>query len=376
MNPEVFLIIETESFNFNNAINNQTVIQGFGLSDLQKQYLSYLIGGDSVEKLVVQLLNNGWLVNFSELYQLVEKLVQNKMITNLNIIQYFNSHNQILKNQIRSNPLSESKPKHEILDQLLNLPFFRSLPKDLSLLLIQKSVIKKYSADAVICKTGDQDRNMYVLLSGQAAIYKQTETGQKFISMIGTNGLFGESSFLTGSVKSADIITTQTCDILCIPYQAEILDPLLNQNVAHQIIKRFWIQNALANSEFFKKIPPDCLDALTFTGTTKSLKNEEILFKQNDPSAAAYLIIQGQIKIIQNGKIISSLVQGDFFGEISLTMTNGVRSATAFSHGPTTVLEINRNHFYNLLSKNLFLAKEIQALAFNRMNKDQNRILK
>ena len=41
-----------------------------------------------------------------------------------------------------------------------------------------------------------------------------------------------------------------------------------------------------------------------------------------------------------------------------------------------TVLEINRNHFYNLLSKNLFLAKEIQALAFNRMNKDQNRILK
>ncbi len=103
------------------------------------------------------------------------------------------------------------------------------------------------------------------------------------------------------------------------------------------------------------------------------LKNDQILFKQNDPSHAAYLIIQGQIKIVQNGEIISSLSQGGFFGEISLTMTNGIRTASAFAAGSATLLEITRNDFYKLLSKNLFLAKEIQSLAFARLKKDHDR---
>jgi CRP-like cAMP-binding protein len=214
---------------------------------------------------------------------------------------------------------------------------------------------------------------LYVILTGQAAVYKPTPQGHQFISVIGAPGLFGEASFLTGSAKSADIVTTQACDVLCVPYPAEILDPILNQSMGHQMAKRFWIQNALSQSDFFKKIPADCLDALTFSGKVIQLQNEQILFKQNDPSLAAYLVVQGQIKIAQDGKIISTLGQGGFFGEISLTMTNGMRSASAFSVGATTLLEINRNDFYLLLSRNLFLAKEIQSLAFHRLNQDQMR---
>lgn len=368
------LNIETETLIFKSNTNLSGLTSALKLSELQSQYLSYLLGQDSIEQLVVRLLKNGWLVNFQELYQLMEKLVTNQAISNPNILNYFKQHLlNISQKNSAAHPLSESKPKHEMMDQLLELPFFRSLPRELSLILIQKAILKKYATDSVVCKTGDLDRNLYVILSGQAAVYKTTSTSKQFVSVISTNGIFGEASFLTGSVKSADIITTQACEILCIPYQGEILDPLLNQSAAHQIVKRFWIQNALSHSDFFKKIPSDGLDALTFSGKISTLKNEEILFKQNDPSRAAYLVIQGQIKIVQNAKIISTLNQGGFFGEISLTMTNGIRSASAFSVGETTLLEIDRNDFYLLLSKNLFLAKEIQNLAFQRMNSDQSR---
>ena len=362
--------IESEVFIFNKNYNlNQLV-----LSELQKQYLAYLTSQDSIEKLVVRLLNNGWLINFQELYNLVETLVKNGAILNSALLYYFkNVAPGIGANAyIRSQAVAQS-PQKDMIQKILELPFFRSLPRELALLLIQKSGVKKYLAESIICKTGNLDRNMYVLLSGQAAIYRVSPTGRQFISVVSQNGIFGEASFLTGSAKSADIITTQACDILVVPYQADILDPILNQSVAHQITKRFWIQNALSHSDFFKKIPADCLDAMTFVGKIITLQNDQILFKQNDTSHAAYLIIQGQMKVLQNTKIISTMMQGSFFGEISLTMTNGIRTASLFSNGPTTLLEINRNDFYHLLSQNLFLGKEIQNLAFQRLIKDQQR---
>lgn len=362
--------IESEVFIFNKNFNLATL----ALNDLQKQYLSYLTSQDSIEQLVVRLLNNGWLINFQELYNLVEKLVKSGAITNPLIINYFKNTSLAINSATHSNPSHTTHvPEKNIIHKILELPFFRSLPRELSLVLLQKAYIKKYLPETPICKTGDRDRYLYILLNGQAAIYKLINNHQHFISVISQNGVFGEASFLTGSIKSADIITTQACDVLVVPYQADILDPILNQSVAHQITRRFWIQNALSHSDFFKKIPADCLDALTFSGKIINLQNEQILFKQNEPSHAAYLIVQGQIKIVQNAKIISTMVQGNFLGEISLTMTNGIRTASAFSNGESTLLEINRNDFYHLLSQNLFLAKEIQNLAFQRLSKDQQR---
>lgn len=365
-----FLKIESEVLIFNKNFN----LASLALNDLQKQYLSYLTSQDSIEQLVVRLLNNGWLINFQELYNLVEKLVKNGAVLNPAVNNYFKNVTAGTASTTGSgSSVSSPAPQKDMIQKILDLPFFRSLPRELSMVLIQKSSLRKYAAETAICKTGDLDRNMYVLLTGQAAIYKASATGRQFISVVSQNGIFGEASFLTGSAKSADIITTQVCDVLVVPYQAEILDPILNQSVAHQITKRFWIQNALSHSEFFKKIPSDCLDALTFVGKIITLQNDQILFKQNDPSHAAYLIVQGQMKVVQNAQIISSMPQGSFFGEISLTMTNGIRTASVFSNGPTTLLEIDRNDFYHLLSQNLFLAKEIQNLAFQRLNKDQQR---
>ncbi len=363
--------IESEVFIFNKKVQ----LENLPMNELQKQYLSYLTAQDSIEQLAVRSLTQGWLVNFQELFNLVEKLVKSGAVLNLSIVQYFKNISQVPHPAVPTTSTASvsTSPSEEITQKILELPFFRSLPLELAKVLIQKSTIRRYPVNSAICKTDERDRNMYVLFSGQAAIYKLTSTGRQFISVIGSKGIFGEASFLTGCPKSADILATQSCEVLVVPYQPNVLDPILNQNVAHQITQRFWIQNALLNSEFFKKIPADCLDALTFVGKIITLKNDQILFNQNDQSLAAYLIIQGQIKVVQNSKLISNLTQGSFFGEISLTMTNGVRTATTSSHGSTTLLEINRNDFYLLLSQNLVLAKEIQNLAFQRLSRDQQR---
>lgn len=372
------MLIENSIIKFAKSAHSNQIIQFFAqsnapLTELQKQYLQYLLSGDTIKGLVERLFQNGWLVNFQELYKLIEKLNQFQFIANPEIQNYFaKQKNTQLTAYSKSAPAVLDSSKIN-LSSILQLPFFRMLPEALVLSMLQKAKLVRYPAEAAICSQGDSDRNLIVLIHGQVAIYKKNQLHRQFISVANAPSVLGESGFLTGEPRSADIITTQSCDVISIPYDSTLLDPIINQQKAHELLKRFWIQNALTSSDFFKNIPSDCLDALTFSGKIISLQNEQVLFYQNTPSDSAYLVIQGQIRIIKDHVLIANMIQGHFIGEISLTMTNGVRSATAISHGSCLLMEITRHHFYQLLSQNLFLAKEIQNLAFQRMQKDQQR---
>jgi len=78
--------------------------------------------------------------------------------------------------------------------------------------------------------------------------------------------------------------------------------------------------------------------------------------------------------IMQNGKNINVLAAGDAFGEMSLFINQGIRTATAKAQTECIVLEISSQDFYALMAENLFLAKEIEKLAYSRLRNDQNRL--
>lgn len=367
--------IETEILKFRPDVNLAALAEKAKWTDLQKQYLNHLLAQDTIELLTERLYKNGWLVNFQLLFNLIEDLVKYTAITNVDIISYFESKNIPKNLELSNKKLSLSTeistPSLSDLEKIIQQsPFFRNLPRELSFLILKNSVLKKIKMNTAICLNGATDRNMYILTSGQAAVYKPTTTGKQFVSLINPPGLFGESSFLLDRPKSADVVATQNSEVLEIPYESNILDSIIKKNTAEALIHRFWIQNALSNSSFFKNIPADCLDALTFSGKIIQLKKNQVLFLQNDLSQAAYLVIQGQIKITQNNQTIAMMNQGQFFGEVSLTLSNGRRTASAESVGEAALLEINQVNFYKLLSKNLFLAKEIQNLALQRARSD------
>lgn len=378
----------------------QFVSEKWNLNDLQKQYLAALQGGDTIQELVIRFLQSGWLINFSELYNLIFSLVQKNVILNPDLKTYFSLASAAAPRKLQTvddkSNRSQTIPK---LAELLKLPFLRSLPTDLASALLTKAHLLSVPPETVICKQGDYSRDLFILLAGQAVIFKkevdpkyaseksytinpsanqahlQTGISNRFISVLNTNAVFGESAFLLGQPRSATISTTQASQVLQIPYQSELLEKSLNVEKAAKVIERFWIQQALANSDFFKKIPTDCLDALIFSGQLLNLKPNQEIFQCGDRSHAAYLVVQGQLQITQNGKLINQISQGGFIGEVSLIMTGGLRTANARSVQNSLVLEISRNNFYKTLSENLTLAKELQNLSYERLSLDQKRNL-
>ncbi len=228
-------------------------------------------------------------------------------------------------------------------------------------------------AQTRLTQTGARDRDLFVLLRGQASIYRVLdEKRRQMVAVLGAGSIFGERGFLLNQPRSADVITGTACEVLRVRHLPEF-DQLIKSERAQSLQHRFWVLQALQSSLFFKDLPSDSLDNLIFTGRLCQAPANHILMAEGQPGNTCYIVIQGSVVISQRGKNINVLGQGSTFGEISLLMSGGQRTATATTQQDSIFLEIHQNDFYRVLAQNLILAKEIEGLAAQRLENDAKR---
>ncbi len=172
----------------------------------------------------------------------------------------------------------------------------------------------------------------------------------------------------------ADVVAATDIQVLKIIYIPEVFDRWIKKEVAETMKHRFWVIHGIMRSPILSILPEDTTDQLIHRGQLKSINANEILFKERAPGHFFYILIQGSMMIIQNEKTINVLQAGDAFGELSLFVNQGIRTATAKAQTDCIVLEIASQDFYALMAENLFLAKEIEKLAYSRLKNDQSRL--
>lgn len=345
----------------------QLAIDGknFKLNSLQFSYADVLKNAGTIEGLVQFYLGQGWLVHFRELYALIEFMVNENIITNPSFKAYINRETGFDgTSQTASKTISVSAT---------TLPFFRSLEKNLAEHLLKNSAREKVTAQTKLITAGGKDRDLFILLDGQAGIYRvMNEKQRQLVSVLNPGALFGERGFLLNQPRTADIVTIKPSEVLRVPHLAEF-DQLIRSDKAQSLQHRFWVLQALSSSPFFKDLPNDSLDNLIFSGKLVQAKAEQCLFAEGQAGNTCYIVIQGSLVVSQKGKNINVMNQGACFGEISLLATGGKRTATITVQQDAILLEINQAGFYRVLAQNLILAKEIEALAAQRLQKDRDR---
>jgi CRP-like cAMP-binding protein len=361
----------------------------FQLTALQFAYLKVLQNGTSIEELVGFYLANGWLVSFRELFSLIEFLVQQEIILNPSVKEYFRNCDELSKT-FESLQMQKSMSGGQSLQQkskakltqveisrlAMELPFFRSLDKSLSALLLEEAEILEVSAQTMLTKVGARERDLFIILKGQAAIYRVFGPNQRqLIASLGPGSLFGERGFLLDQPRSADIITKTDCEVLRVRHHPE-QDQWIKKDKANSIQYRFWLMNAFMVSPIFQNLPGDTIDALIFSGRLSQAPENFVLFQQGQPGTTCYILIQGSVLVVQDGRTVNVLNQGSCFGEIALIFNGGMRSTTVSTQRDCVFLEIAQKDFYRILSQNLFLAKEIESLAAQRLTNDASRIQK
>lgn len=342
----------------------------FQISHLQASYLDFLRVEINLESMFKYFLKQGWLINFRELYALLKFSVDNKFLTNPEFIENFQGSEEAL---IQGTADFKSSKTFDKSIEYSQLPFLRNLSPEVLEIFKKSSRILNIPAQQRFIKSGDTDRTLYIVLSGQVALYRVHGPQQRtLITKLSGQSILGEGSFLLNKARTADAITTQDTQVLAIPFTPE-LEVYLKSDKATALQQRFWILQALEGSEFFKRLPSDTIDQLVFSGRLLKTKEQQLLFQQGQASRSCYILVQGKVRIVQNQKTINVLNSGTCFGEISLLMSGGVRTATAYSELESLLLEIPIEAFYRVMAQNLFLAKEIEELAAHRLESDRKR---
>ena len=118
------------------------------------------------------------------------------------------------------------------------------------------------------------------------------------------------------------------------------------KNLSHDLNSNWPLLHGLSNNEIQKII-----DA----ATQRLFKSGEKLCLQYEIGESMFIILSGRIRLSvyrdsENDQTLDIIQQGDHFGELSL-LTESTRTATATALMDTTVLEINKQDFFNLVDQ-------------------------
>ncbi len=338
------------------------------LDAVATQLLRALKAAGSVEQLVLAELGKNRLISFGALHDLMQALTDHGVIVNASWKSLWTQYTASATAKELNHGGAKVLPA-----QLQELPFFHGLDQEILKQLAGLAESYRCPPDTRLTTQGQKTRDLFVLLTGEAGVYAQMGVHpSRLVAKLKAPALFGEGGFLLARPRSADVVTTTTSQIIRIRHSPE-LDSNIQTSKAQNLQRRFWVLHALSASELFQGVPLEAWDELAVMGAIRPLKTGETLFEQNSIGSSFYILVQGQMAVLQNGKQINHLGQGSCIGEVALLASRGVRTATLKAEQDCIVQEIHAQQFYPLLARNLPLAKELEKLALTRISRDQQR---
>jgi CRP-like cAMP-binding protein len=107
----------------------------------------------------------------------------------------------------------------------------------------------------------------------------------------------------------------------------------------------------------FRGLDPESVVKLFARGKTVEYGADEIIFKKGEEGRLMYVILSGSVDIIDDGRTLAHLEEGQNFGEMAL-LANTSRSATAQTVTPTSLLMLS----FSDITQDLDSATSLQLL--------------
>ncbi len=255
--------------------------------------------------------------------------------------------------------------------QLSNTPLFAELShKELERLIENTSVVT-YSTDQLIIREYDKAEAMFVILSGEVAIFITTNDGHRItLNQLTSHQYFGEQAMLPGSSgrRTANAKAVTEVEILKISKTIflstfEKKDHLLTSlsNVKDNQLRHRLLQE----SSLFREIAlgNDIHQYLTEV----SFAPGETIFKENDPAKDFYFILWGtaevakQVKDNETQEVLAYIGPGRCFGDLAL-IDNEPRIATVHAKTELLTLILDGKQFMELYANSALLQKRLTRL--------------
>ena len=259
---------------------------------------------------------------------------------------------------------------------LEKLPFLRQIPEPIRKQLITQAQVRLFKEGQAICRQGDKDRNLFVVLEGRLAVAKTNAVGggrnrRKIVAWLEPGAVFGENAFFFGHERTADVIAMDAGRVLILPHSRDM--KIVEADRSQELRTRIWFLQALVQNQLFRDLPSESLDSILHAGVEQRFTAGQKVIQEGEQADACYFMVQGRANVAQKTKAIAKINAGDAFGEISILFPGTLRTATITAETDLITIKIERDRFWKLLRSHLPLALEIERLGLRRLREDQAR---
>ncbi len=240
-------------------------------------------------------------------------------------------------------------------DLLRSLPSLSKLPLSEATALVGWGVFRAFSPETAIPIARQARSQCYLIVEGSVDTLVLDRDGRQVsLGVLGAGEMFGNSAlFINRSLLS----TARTCEqVFALQWSVEKLrEKRSHIPIFIHMLEGSYTQRRIIST--LSRVP--LFSGLTITDrrmlaaylTRHDFERNTVIFEQGSPGKALYLIEQGQITVEQNGTIVASLNEGDFFGEMAL-LSDAPHNATIRCITPARCLELPGEMFRSLMIEN------------------------
>ena len=100
---------------------------------------------------------------------------------------------------------------------LHSIPMFAGVPDAQLEAIARIAVHRKVARHTTIVRAGDSTDSLYIIISGNARVQVSDAEGREVIlTLLGPGECFGEMGLIDGSPRSADVVSSEVCELLVI----------------------------------------------------------------------------------------------------------------------------------------------------------------
>lgn len=122
----------------------------------------------------------------------------------------------------------------------------------------------------------------------------------------------------------------------------------------------------LKSVDLFSKIPGEDLTQVAGIASEVSFEQNELIFQEGEMGDSLYLIVDGSVRVHNQGKEITRLNEKQAFGEMAI-LDNEPRSASVTAVTDVACLKIDRQDFYEVMFEKVEIAYGIIRVLTGRL---------
>lgn len=102
---------------------------------------------------------------------------------------------------------------------------------------------------------------------------------------------------------------------------------------------------------------------------TREVASGEVIFQEGAKGASMYALMDGEVELHRDGKVVETIAKHDVFGEGALVQIDHLRHSTAVAKIPCQIAELDRERFLFLVQETPLFALEIIRSLSSRLRR-------